>query len=148
MFSSKYERDLAKHLESLRAETPLSPDQAAQPRRNYFNTYGGPWLYNQTVGWLRLFVLGTQIRGDLWMSARKRFVRRSIRDLRPLTGDYFNVQCSASQSSDEIRRAVESELLEFERTYRRGRLVLDLECFCEVAPHIDWRSLVSGVATS
>jgi len=143
-FAKQYDRDVTKHVELLVNETPLSSDQIDKIRGIYAKEYGGPWQYNQAVGWLRLFVLGSQIRGDLWMSSRERYMRRSTRDFGPLVGDYFNVPCSRTQSSAEIRDAVESELLEFERSYRNGRLVLDLECFHELADHIDWRNLLNG----
>ncbi|MDP2183231.1 MAG: hypothetical protein Q8K99_11770 [Actinomycetota bacterium] len=61
-FAEQYERDVTKYVQTLTDETPLSPDQIARIRGHYAYDYGGPWQYNQTVGWLRLFVLGCVFR--------------------------------------------------------------------------------------
>jgi len=140
-FNDDYERDLARWFRS-------GPDPASLPEhlrmsleQHFWDTYGGPWRFNQVVGWLRLYVLGHQIRGELWMSASKRFTRNGRRRFRHV-GKAFEMHCGKRQSPDEIRSEIQDELLRFRREHRR--LHLDLECFDRLAPTVDWNRLVFG----
>lgn len=31
-----------------------------------------PWRYNEIIGWIRLYILGPQIRGELWFLKAKK----------------------------------------------------------------------------
>ncbi len=145
-FNEGYERDLRRHWEQFirlsgRTREQVSKELRLNVEQHFWETYGGPWQFNQAVGWLRLFVLGSQIRADLWMSAAKRLQRTARHQVR-LLGKAFEIHCWPEQSSTEIRTEVEEELLRFQREFRKGRLVLDLECFRIAAPCMDWRRLI------
>jgi hypothetical protein len=83
-FYKLYDYDLHCRLESYSQSCGVECDQIPERiRRNveqsFWETYGGPWHFNQTVGWLRLFIWGTQIKGELWMSNAKRLLRKGKR---------------------------------------------------------------------
>ena len=42
----------------------------------YADSLGGPWYFNQIVGWLRLYPQGYNIAANVWMTNAKRFTRR------------------------------------------------------------------------
>jgi hypothetical protein len=75
------------------------------------------------------------------MSPTKRLQRTARHQFR-LLGKAFEIHCWREQSSIEIRTEVEEELLRFQRDFRKGRLVLDLECFRIAAPCMYWRRLI------
>lgn len=145
-FNRKYQLDLDRYWDSFRQTSGLSRSEVSEQFRvsseqHFWETYGCPWRFNQAVGWLRLFIRGSQVRGELWMSAAKRLNRRAIREFRFL-GKEFEIQCWPNQSSSEIRSEIETELARFGREFRGGRLILDLECFNTTAEHMDLRQLL------
>ncbi len=68
---SKYYRDMeqatARHLRKLfpSVESPREkfPKQCEAIEQDFCKTFGGPWEFNQVVGWLRLYVEGSSIGG-------------------------------------------------------------------------------------
>ncbi len=44
-------------------------------RSHLFDSYGGVWRYIEIIGYVRLHLLGTQIRGEYWRVNKKRIVR-------------------------------------------------------------------------
>jgi hypothetical protein len=79
-FNEGCERDLRRRWEQFTRLSGRTREQVSEELRlnvaqHFWETYGGPWQFNQAVAWLRLFVLGSQIQADLWMSPAKRLQR-------------------------------------------------------------------------
>ena len=55
---------------------PLSREMAERELTLIIERFGGPWKFNQIVGWLRIFVEGRMIRAHLWWIQGKRINRR------------------------------------------------------------------------
>ncbi|MFQ5676616.1 MAG: hypothetical protein ACE5G1_12015 [bacterium] len=111
----------------------------------FWETYGGPWRFNQTVGWLRMSFAGSQIRADLWFTRAKKLLRRPRHRQFSLIGKVFELHCWPDQSSKQIYESVLNELKQFQKKFRGGRLVLDLECFSNLGPHVNWCTLIAPV---
>ena len=147
VYSAEFHRHLARfwdeteRMHGRAREEIFSDDQRALIQEQQWRNFGGPWRYNQVVGWVRLFVLGFQIRGEYWMVTSQRLTRRGRRDFR-YSSHAFTFNCSHGMSSDEIRDAVVIELAEFQRECRNGRLFLDVTCFDNAAQCIDWRRIL------
>jgi len=43
------------------------PDRRTRDEDHAFRKFGGAWNFNEIVGFVRLYVLGSQIRGELWL---------------------------------------------------------------------------------
>jgi len=144
-FNEGYDRDLLRWLDSIPGLDvhQISEDLRTRMEQHFWETYGGPWRFNQAVGWLRLYVLGSQIRGEIWMSAAKRLQRKGSRRFRH-EGKAFEMHCGHTESSRDICSELADELHRFQREHRSGRLHLDLECFEMLSPFIDWHQLVYG----
>jgi hypothetical protein len=145
-FNQKYQRDLERYWNSFSQRGGLPRSEVSEEFRmttdqHFWEIYGGPWRFNQAVGWLRLFTRGSQVRGELWMAAAKRLNRRALREFR-LLGKALEIQCWPEQSSSEIQSEITAELVRLGKEFRDGRLILDLECFNTIAAHIDWRLLL------
>ena len=145
-FYSKYARDLEAHLAALwPPNTP--PNILAELRPlaedHFRKRYGGPWHFNQTVGWIRLYTLGTQIRGELWLTSEKSLVRRPQHKRIEKIGKVFEYHPDSNDSSAEIAKKTRKELVEAVKSIRNGRLILNLECFDNLAGHIDWGALIA-----
>ena len=110
-------------------------------KQHFWETYGGPWRYNQVIGWMRFYILGSQIRGELWLMVGKRFHRKSHNQIRWI-GKVFEIHSFPDESSEQIFERIEQEFEELQNKWRRKGRVMDLECFRTLAPCIDWRKLV------
>ncbi|MCZ7543735.1 MAG: hypothetical protein M5R40_09440 [Anaerolineae bacterium] len=148
-FFTQFEKDKQKHLGELflRSGIPReqAPDTYAGSELRFEDQYGGPWQYNQVVGWLQLYVLGSQIRGEIWFVDAER-IRRKMRNKRFCHyGKAFELDVEPEDTSAKIYEGVLSELkqLEEEKPFK-GRY-LDLEALCNIGPLINWRELVHQV---
>lgn len=145
-FDQKYRLDLERYWNSFNQASGLSRSEVSEEFRmsteqHFWEIYGGPWRFNQAVGWLRLFARGSQVRGELWMSAAKHLNRRALREFR-LLGKVFELQCWPEQESNEIHSEITAELAKFGKEFRGGKLILDFECFDTMAAYVDWRRLL------
>lgn len=144
-FNRQYKKDLNERLQPLAESISAPPEDSAVLRnaeQNFWENYGGPWRYNQLVGWLQLYVGSDQIRGELWEVNAKRVERRMRhKQMRP-TGKAFEIYCFPEDTSADILERVRGELAQFQKRFRGGRFTLDTECFDNTARALDWRALV------
>ena len=143
-FYRDYQRDLEAHLESL--WPPNTPPEILAELRplaevHFWKRYGGPWQFNQAVGWIRLYLLGNQFRGELWFISAKSLVRRPAHKRLEQSGKAFEYHPGPDDQSATIASTIRERLVEAVNEYRRGKLKLDLECFDNLAAYIDWRAL-------
>jgi hypothetical protein len=152
-FHAKYNRDLKKRLDAQSAEwghfgQDVPEESRMRIQHDFWKRYVMPWQYNQVTAWLSLYVLGNQIRGELWKSDAKHFRRDMLRRQIYLVGKAFEMSCWPNQTSADILTELRNELAEFQKSYRKGKAVLDLECFDNIGPYIDWRGLTRVGALS
>src|SRR4029077_5456422 len=60
---------------ALREMERKNPNENVALRDHFYRSYGGPWQFNETIGFIRLHFLGSQIRGAYFAVKRKRIVR-------------------------------------------------------------------------
>ena len=41
----------------------------------YFKAYGGAWRYNEIIGYIRIYKLGSQIRSEFWQTNAQKIVK-------------------------------------------------------------------------
>lgn len=78
-FFAERDEGLQKHLEWLTYQSGgITREQAprvfAFSEVYFLKKYGG-WRYTQVIGWVRPYVLGSQIRGEIWFVDAKRIDR-------------------------------------------------------------------------
>lgn len=144
LFQSQYEAAWARKKAGIDANYGGA---APQERLTYFEDYfwrafGMPWRYNQVIGWIRLYVLGNQIRGELWRHQAKRYQRIIARRRYECEGKAFELYVYPEDSNKAIAERLREELLSFQNELGNGRFVLDLQCFDSLAPSIDWHLLM------
>jgi hypothetical protein len=111
---------------------------------NYFDAkIWYPWRYNELIGFIRLYVCGSQVRGQLWERRAKRQARFPRQPFY-CVGDLFQRDISFLQTNESIASALIAALRACGRERGlRGRYI-DVEPFRRMAEHIDWRRLVFG----
>ncbi len=100
-----------------------------------------PWRYNEVIGWIRIYALGDQARGELWFTNAKR-IRSDLKNKKIFyIGKTFEMHIFKSQSSKDIFNAIcEELLLQEKQTPIKGRY-LDKDMFCRTGKFINWRQV-------
>ena len=145
-FDKKYDSEKRRYLDKLQklssfASNPVTDDTRIHDEQHFWENYGCPWQFNQVVGWIRLYILGSQLRGNLCMMKGKRLHRKSHNQIKR-TGKVFEVDIFPDESSIQIRTRLEQELKRLQKVLYKKKRFLNLECFQNLAPCIDWRKLM------
>ena len=142
-FNSDLEKARKKHKERLSSELGILPETETYKRSvEAFTGQYGSWRYNQVIGWIRLYSLGTQIRGEYWFVKAKR-IHRNMKDRYFFNhGKAFEINLSQHDSSEEIFLQVSNQLenLKQEKPFK-GRHI-DLEAFLTAGVYMNWRRLL------
>ncbi len=109
----------------------------------YFTKKYGGWRYTQAIGWIRLYVLGQQIRGEIWAVDAKRIDREMNKKKFQHLGKAFELSFFPGEDSpaeiySQVCHALERATKE--KPFK-GRYI-DLEAFQNIGPFINWRGLV------
>ena len=103
--------------------------------------YGGPWDYNEIIGFIRLHFFGSQIRGDYWSTDAKRIVRTRKKLFKWRTW-------KLAPEMELPENGTNAEIYETVRKYVQrcaqeipGRCIFtrDLDV---LGPHVDWNGLL------
>lgn len=103
--------------------------------------YGGPWRFNQIIGWLRIYALGTQLRGESWLTTAKRITRNPSHKQIAWNGNAFEFTTSMNDTSAQIRNELMEEVKSFASSLKSHRY-LDLPQFEMLSLHINWKKIM------
>ena len=142
-FNVEDDERLKKHLNDFETQTgyPLTDNLRMSLTDGFWRRYIAPWRFNQIVGWVRLYKLGTQLRGELWFMNAKRSGRQVSRKQFSDKGKAFELHTWPEQTSKEIFESICKELRAFEKGSKR-RMLLDSSCFERLGQFTDWRRLM------
>jgi hypothetical protein len=145
-FLSQFEKDAERHLDWIEQHSGVgratAPEIYQSFRESFRDSYGGPWRYNQAIGWLRLHGARSWIRADVWLCDGSRFLRRMRHKHFHYRGTEIVMKCPPSLSSSEIFERLRQQLENYQRAWRGRGFVLDLECFLDIGPFVNWRRAV------
>jgi hypothetical protein len=109
-------------------------------RDHLWEAYGGCWIFNEIIGYIRLHFLGSQIRGEYFSVKRKRIVRTRRRTIEYRTW-------KLASEIDIPHRATSVEIFELVLRYLHdcqselpGRHI-DMQQLKTIGPCVDWRKL-------
>jgi|TARA_R100000049_G_C1954528_1_gene106282 hypothetical protein len=105
--------------------------------------YGGPWEYNEIVGFIRLHFLGFQIRGDYWAHQAKRVVKTRRKLFGPT---HSKVGAEVSIPIDANSAEVYTLILKYlDRCKTKlKRRYIDTSRLEEIGPYVDWSALLAA----
>lgn len=111
---------------------------------NYFHqSIWYSWRYNEIVGWISLYILGSQIRGDYIFITAKR-IGKGIRKKRfRIYGKAFEHTLHRNLTSQEIFDEILSQLKKLMKSDNvLKKRYLDLSSFLALGQYVDWMDLV------
>lgn len=105
----------------------------------FFENYGGPWNYNQIIGAIEIFLLGDQIRGDYWLSTKKRYRTKMKNKNISKYGKIFEMHVFNDTSNNTISSEIKKRISDFLKYDKR--LVPDFRAYDAISKYIDWKKL-------
>lgn len=152
--SEKFDRDWGEYLQTSLYSAPSGiskeyiddfykrePGQKSFRTQHAWKKFGGPWRYNEIIGYIRLYFLGDQIRGEYWLVRTKKVVktRKKIIDFR----DYKIVPektIPSNATNYKIYELVIAYIKEAKKSLKKW--YVDFEDFEKIGRFIDWKSLM------
>ncbi len=137
-FNSKYEKDKNSFLK--KHTTPQNSKRFIDLLENRFwGKYGGPWKYNQIVGAINIYILGDQIRGEIWQSTKERFRRKMNNKNIEFSGNVFEITVDDAISNVEIFKEIKRSIRLYLKS--KSRLNPDFTAFDNIGKYINWKGL-------
>jgi len=105
--------------------------------------YGGPWRFNDIIGYIRLYLNGYEVRGQLWHVDVKRVVRKPRHKLLFCENHRFGIPVGipTESSNGEIFNHI-MKYLDSIRPRFKNRFI-DSALIETVGPYVDWKSLIN-----
>ena len=105
--------------------------------------YGGQWMYNEIIGFIRLHFVGRQIRGEYYSLDSKRIVKTRRKQFE-FKAWKLAVEINIPKNSNSIEiYTLICEYLDNCKKELKQRYV-DTSLFTVLGPHIDWASLLNN----
>ncbi len=119
------------------------PELKTQTESHLWNNYGGNWLYNEIIGFIRLFFLFNQVRGEYFSVEAKRIVRTRRKVFRPLGYEVTTPEnISVGSSSHEIFDRIRIFLSRAQNEKELKKHFIDSSILENIGAHIDWNALL------
>lgn len=100
------------------------------------------WEYNEAIGWLRVFWLDHQLRGEYHLAREKRLYLGGRRTYEAC-GKAFEAWVHDDATSADIFTMLRKHIAQFAREWPlSGRRPIDTRALERIGPHVDWRSFM------
>lgn len=127
----------------LRALAKKKPGTNAFMEQHLGNLFGGDWQFNEIIGHIRLHFVGTQVRGEWYVSNAKRHVRTRTKTLEWRTHKLApEVEIKRPYGNKQIRAAILRYIKDCQDELP-GRFV-DTSVLDTLLPHIDFKPILDA----
>lgn len=120
-----------------------NPDRETFFKERLCTDFGGTWYFNEIIGYLDLYFLGSQIRGEYWQMKGKRIRRTRKKEFEFITFKLSpELTISEGASNSDIFGLIHKYLSRCAKELKNGRH-FDTRCLDKIGPFVDWRTLIS-----
>lgn len=144
----RYERECAAHIAKemskprVVALVATNPAFAMHYKDRLWVAYGGAWLFNEIIGYIRLRRLGNQIRGEWWIVDAKRITRTRRKRFRY---DHWKLAPEHRLPVNASNSEIWETILQYLEVCKRERVLknrfVDTGYLERLGPHVDWRAV-------
>jgi hypothetical protein len=119
-----------------------NPDLKIKFTQDAWKMFGGPWRYNEIIGYIRLHFLGDQIRGEYWLVKTKRITKTRKKIIDFLSHKVVPEKTIPRDATNsEIYELVMAYIGETKKYLRKW--YVDSENIEKIGKFIDWKSLIN-----
>ncbi|EHR40655.1 hypothetical protein [Alishewanella jeotgali] len=116
-----------------------NPSLVENWRKSHRSSYGGDWEFNEVIGYIKLFFMGSQVRGEYWSTEPRRKVKTRKKQFE-FKAHKLVAECEIwDKTNDGVLAAIEDYLSRCKKKLK-GRHI-DLREFESLKAHIDWLSV-------
>ena len=120
----------------------MEPELKKRFTKDAWQIFGGPWRYNEIIGYIRLHFLGDQIRGEYWLVKSKRIVKTRKKIIDFLSHKIVPEKTIPRDATNsEIYELIMAYIEEAKKYLRKWHV--DSEDFEKIGKLIDWKSLIN-----
>jgi len=108
-----------------------------------FETFG-PWRFNETIGYIRLHFLGSQVRGEYFSAEKQRNLLGRSRVFTYRTWKLaaeVEIHHGKKVTNERIWSAIQEYVVRCRKELKKGR-VIDDSLLRVIGPHTDWLSVL------
>lgn len=118
-----------------------NPDYFSAYENAIHKNYGGTWEYNEIIGFIKLHILGSQIRGEYWQDDKKRFIKSRTKQFKYVTHKLAPEDSFCKEATNaEIYQTICSYVDDC-RNELKGRYIDDSN-LKNIGKYVDWKSLI------
>ena len=135
---------LEKHLpdsEFMREYYAKNPERRIHAKQHADDASWGPWDFNEIIGYVRLHIVGTQIRGEYWCHEAKRYTRTRRKIFKWQSNKLVTEMNLPVASTNRAIGMVIDDYIEACSQELPGRYI-DSARFEAISPHMNWKSLI------
>ena len=99
------------------------------------------WKYNETIGYINLFILGSQLRGEYWLIDKLRINKGITKKKYKFIGKILEKEIPQNLNSEEIFNFIIKNLIILNKSEFKTR-VLFLNTFYSIGKFVNWVSLI------
>lgn len=141
----KYDAGLKKHL-----------DEILEPRKEFLEGhpefkalhievtvkgYGGIWMFNEIVGYIRLYIYGTQVRGEYFTNDVKKHVKTRKKIFKHVTDKLvIEADLTMGKNNLEIYHAIFLYIEECKKVLKHR--YVDDSIFKNIGAYVDWMAMI------
>lgn len=137
----KMKEDFDNHISSSYDESIRQgdPNLVQKLERTHQSSYGGVWEFNEIIGYIKLFFMGNQVRGEYWSTKPRAKVKTRKKEFE-FKAHKLVPEAEISQKTNAgILSAVENYLDRCKKELKSRHI--DLREFNTLKGHIDWLAI-------
>lgn len=145
----KLENKITRELEPILKEN--YPEKFEEIKKSRYMKMSYPYEYNEIIGWIKLFIMGSQVRGEYYFETnlddkekiKKRFDKGIRKKRFEFYGKAFELSINKELKSSEISELILERIKELKTTEQpfKGRYI-DIRKLENITEFIDWKSLI------
>lgn len=133
-FLLKYYNEV--HLRNGRVNSSISYEEFKEKSMLYRDI----WQYNEIIGYIKLYILGSQIRGEYYQHKTSRIRKTRTKHFKFLTLKLVSESNLSNKTNEEIYniilKYIEDCNLELQKRY------IDIKYFKQIGKFVDWNNLI------
>jgi hypothetical protein len=136
-------REISKHGYNAQEMYRRDPKEKEQMEKHLREVCGGCWLFNEIIGFIRLYFLSTQIRGEYWGVDAQRITRTRRKVFRFFELKVtFEEEIPAESTNEEIFNLILKYLERAQNECSLKDRYVDKSVFEYIGRHVDWNGLL------
>lgn len=117
--------------------------EARKKHKEYLINNYGPWNYNEIIGFIELYFIGSQIRGEYWQMEAKRLTRTRTKIFRFVTSKLScELDISQEATNLDIFHIIKKYLLNCNKELKNR--FIDSHHFDIIGKFVDWNRLINN----